>query len=277
MEQDLITYEDKVALDEQPSVADINKVKDTDMNQIKNVINGINNGSQPLNNLVVGNIESKNLFDVNDAKILNAYINNKTITILATARTLYIPCESDTTYTISKIQSTRFTVISTVNTPANNVVGTNEVSDNSATSLTITTGSSDKYLVVFYYNSSSDTLTEQEILNSIQIEKGATATPYTPYIVFNNDFNAKVVYRKKMMTGESDTYTFPSGDGLYLLVAHTNGGNSCIMDVIMKAENMYTSRIKDQSTSYKSVTYSTTTVTMNNTNYTGIYSIIKLY
>jgi hypothetical protein len=64
MEQDLITYEDKVALDENPDIADINKVKDTDMNQIKNVINGINNGSQPLNNLVVNNIRSKNLLNV---------------------------------------------------------------------------------------------------------------------------------------------------------------------------------------------------------------------
>lgn len=123
-------------------------------------------------------VSNKNLFDKDNANILNAYINNKKIINLATARTLYIPCESDTTYTISKIKSTRFTVISTVDTPANNVVGTNEVSNNSATSLTITTGSSDKYLAVFYYNSNSDTLTEQEILNSIQIEEGSTATDY---------------------------------------------------------------------------------------------------
>ena len=35
-----ITFADKVALNENPSVADINKVKDTDINQIKTVING---------------------------------------------------------------------------------------------------------------------------------------------------------------------------------------------------------------------------------------------
>lgn len=34
-----ITYENKVALNENPEIADINKVKDTDMNQIKNVVN----------------------------------------------------------------------------------------------------------------------------------------------------------------------------------------------------------------------------------------------
>lgn len=35
-----ITYENKVALNENPSIADINKVKDTDMNEIKEVVNG---------------------------------------------------------------------------------------------------------------------------------------------------------------------------------------------------------------------------------------------
>ena len=37
----LITYEDKVALDENPQVADINKITANDMNQIKNAINNL--------------------------------------------------------------------------------------------------------------------------------------------------------------------------------------------------------------------------------------------
>ena len=37
----LITYEDKVALNENPQVADINKVTADDMNQIKNAINNL--------------------------------------------------------------------------------------------------------------------------------------------------------------------------------------------------------------------------------------------
>ena len=90
--------------------------------------------------------------------------------------------------------------------------------------------------------------------------------------------NAKIVYKKQMSTGQSDTYTF-TNVGLYLLVAHTNGVNRCIMDVIMYvAGEIATSRIKDEpSPAYKSVTYSGTTVTMNNTNYTGMYSIIKIF
>lgn len=34
-----ITYTDKVALNENPNVADINKVTDDDMNEIKSVVN----------------------------------------------------------------------------------------------------------------------------------------------------------------------------------------------------------------------------------------------
>lgn len=36
-----ITYDDKVALNENPLIPDINKVKADDMNEIKNVVNGI--------------------------------------------------------------------------------------------------------------------------------------------------------------------------------------------------------------------------------------------
>ena len=38
-----ITYTDKVALNENPNVADINKVTDDDMNEIKSVVNNNSN------------------------------------------------------------------------------------------------------------------------------------------------------------------------------------------------------------------------------------------
>lgn len=39
-----ITYADKVTLNSQPDIADINKVVDSDMNQIKSAVNGILDG-----------------------------------------------------------------------------------------------------------------------------------------------------------------------------------------------------------------------------------------
>ena len=57
----------------------------------------------------------------------------------------------------------------------------NTTNDNSASSITITTSSTAQYLVVYYYLNGTDTLTEQEILNSIMINLGSTALPYEPY------------------------------------------------------------------------------------------------
>lgn len=86
-----------------------------------------------------------------------------------------------------------------------------------------------------------------------------------------------VVYKARMTTGQSDTYTFEE-DGLYLVVAHTNGDNRAIVDVTMYANRLiHSTRIKDEANPYKSITYSGSTVTMDNTQYTGMYSIVKLY
>ena len=130
----------------------------------------------------------KNLFDKDNANILNAYINSngnssdyKKIISNNNSRTIYISCKSNTTYTVSKIAGQRFVVASCNNVPEANVLCTDEVHDQTGVSLTITTGANDKYLVVFYYLSTADTSTEEQIRNSIQIEVGNQATSYSPY------------------------------------------------------------------------------------------------
>lgn len=70
-----ITYADKVALNENPSIAAINKVSDTDMNQIKNVIN-----STIIKTLMGGNgniWNSSDSYDIGDITTYNymIYIN----------------------------------------------------------------------------------------------------------------------------------------------------------------------------------------------------------
>lgn len=121
-----------------------------------------------------------NLFDKDNANILNANFSSiiNTLTSNSSSRTIYIPCLPNTTYTIQKILSTRFVIGYTNIAPDIGVEVFERIVSNTATELTITTGSNAKYLAVFYYNSSSDTLTEQEILNSIQIEE--STTPHTP-------------------------------------------------------------------------------------------------
>ena len=45
-----ITYADKVTLNENPNVADVNKVKASDMNEIKNVVNANDDAINEINN-----------------------------------------------------------------------------------------------------------------------------------------------------------------------------------------------------------------------------------
>lgn len=125
----------------------------------------------------------KNLFDKDNANILNAFINGgtKTIQVFDTARVLYIPIKSNTIYTIQKKIGTRFSV-GTSQDISLGTICTNVVQKNSNLNITITSGDNDKYLVVwYYYYNGEETYTEQEILDSIMIEQGSTATEYEPY------------------------------------------------------------------------------------------------
>ena len=78
--------------------------------------------------------------------------------------------------TISKVSSERFGVFASVDYPQKDGVGTylQDIATN-ATSFSYDFAKLN-YLVVFYY-STRDTLTEQEILDSIKLEKGTVATP----------------------------------------------------------------------------------------------------
>lgn len=128
--------------------------------------------------------KGKQLFDKDNAVILFGFSNfaTKTFTTNNAVKSIVINCSPKTTYTVSKIKSTRFSVSSYDKKIVPGVALTNIVENNNETKLTITTGDKDKYLCVFYYSSTKDTLTEAEIRNSIQIEEGKIATNCKEYI-----------------------------------------------------------------------------------------------
>lgn len=126
----------------------------------------------------------KNLLD--KANVLqDLFVKTGTMKIGAigdTGASVYCPIKGGETYTVSKIASARFTIATTTDLPANNVSINDYETGNSATSLTIQTTENDKYIVAFVYLESADTgKTQQEILDSVQVEKGSTATTYEPY------------------------------------------------------------------------------------------------
>ena len=128
----------------------------------------------------------KNLFDKNNANVLNAYFalpSDTTITSNALNRTLYVPCDANTTYTFQAMASNWVRQVGyTATTPAFgvSVSGITNLESN-ATSITITTDATAKYLVFRFWHQNNSTETYQQALDSIQIELGNQATTYEPY------------------------------------------------------------------------------------------------
>ena len=123
-------------------------------------------------------VATDNLFDKDNVNLINGYIDqNSTIIEAAYTRIVYIPCSPNTTYSVYKTATARFAMAWTENAPS---VGA--TCSGRTTQLSITTGSTANYLVIYYYNSIYDTLTEQQIRDTIVIVSGSTApSTYIPY------------------------------------------------------------------------------------------------
>lgn len=121
----------------------------------------------------------ENWFNKNNISKINAVFGTSSIIANSSAKSFYIKIEPDT-YTISrKVIGSRFVIGTTANIPK---IGETiiERRTSSGSSITLTTSKNANYLVVYYlYNSSEN---EQEILDSIQIERGPKATKYKSYI-----------------------------------------------------------------------------------------------
>lgn len=125
----------------------------------------------------------KNLFDKDNVVILNANLSNSKINSNANERVAIIKCDPNTTYTFSKVIPSSYirnTIATTSAYPTLNMTVDNAVY--SATSpKTYTTGANAQYIVWLFWSASDTTYTEQQNLDSMQVEKGSQATSYVPY------------------------------------------------------------------------------------------------
>lgn len=191
-------------MDEEIKISQLEEATEINENDLTMIVqNGVNKKAEikqiveASNTVVVGPTEptgadrekvwirrGKNRFNKNETKYLNnTYLtSNKSIGETLTVKTYYIECEPNTTYTISKKAGKYFRFASSTNAPSKNGTVTVIVINDTGKVLTITTGPNDKYILFNIHNSSSDTETEQEILNSVQIEQNPTATEHEDYI-----------------------------------------------------------------------------------------------
>lgn len=112
--------------------------------------------------------------DMSQATRLDAYINGSGVIVSSDANALFgIAVEPNTTYTITKIASSRFRYVCTSTTPAIGATVGTTTNNDSATSVTVTTGASDTYLVCTYWSNTS-TSTKDDVFNSVKITTGGS-------------------------------------------------------------------------------------------------------
>lgn len=115
--------------------------------------------------------------------------DNHTFTGGGTNHCLVLQCRPNTTYTVQKRNNgdtNRFALASAVNYP-NSTNGittaiTNFIRNDNANKISITSGASDKYLIIHYYRENETVLTKQQLLDSIMINQGSNALTYETYV-----------------------------------------------------------------------------------------------
>ena len=131
----------------------------------------------------------KNLFDKDNIDGRNGYLYNNSAVVKSSFadRIFILPCQPNTTYTISRSVKTATFRAAYCDTDIPAQTGTEiqtavagQINNNNGDSITITTGISARYLVVHYGNANND-VNINESLATIQVEKGSQATSYAAY------------------------------------------------------------------------------------------------
>ena len=183
-----------------------------------------------------------NLFDKDKYNIVYGYFiagGTTTITAESNNNIVYIPCKPNTSYTVSKISSNRFGVGYTIDKPAAGVTVYGTVISYAATSLTVTTDSSAKYIVAYIRNgNATGASTLSEIVKSLQITESSTALPYEPYgykIPISSVGQTNNIYlgevettrrvKKLVLTGEEEwrIWAMPSGSSTQRFYINISG------------------------------------------------------
>lgn len=128
-------------------------------------------------------INGKNLYNVEDGGVSYYCDAGNKYAYTGNVYSIVIPCKPNTKYTVSKKRTSRFKVWTMHEEPAAGVDCYCVVTDNSAESITVTTDSESCYLgaYVWYKQLDESNISKADILATVQVEFGETATEYGPY------------------------------------------------------------------------------------------------
>ena len=124
--------------------------------------------------------DNGNLYDKDNPNVLDTPIDSNGLggNVKNTYKTVWIPCKPNTTYTVSKkydATKNRFALAYTSDEPNYSQQVEGYVSNAYTNVMTITTNSTAKYLIAYVWIAGGS-VTYQEMLDSIKIEKGTQAT-----------------------------------------------------------------------------------------------------
>lgn len=151
----------------------------------------------------------KNLF--NRANVIDAFFGSDNSIKKSTTGEIvvFIPCDIFTTYTVSKKAGNRFAIGYTTTTPAVGVmVYSRQNFYAQGTKLSVRTGKDARYLVA-WIRAETDTTSITDMLDSVQIEIGDTATKYEPpYTAVDYDLrnNAQTAMAAQMRYPNATNY-----------------------------------------------------------------------
>lgn len=123
--------------------------------------------------IVEGEGGTVNLYDKNNSNDKNLTISSNltNITSASTLTSFVLPIKPNTVYTLEKVLSNRFWYATTTDEPDVNVAINSQANIVNKTKYTFTSTGNDNYLLVVYYKT-DDTLTKEEIMDSIKVYEG---------------------------------------------------------------------------------------------------------
>lgn len=123
---------------------------------------------------------SKNLF--NGSNYIEAYLGSSGVIISGSdVYIVFARCKPNTSYTVSKTAGTRFVCGWSNVKPEISGHFFDYTADSTASSITLTTGNTAKYILSYVYNGSTDVITKDAMLSSVQIEEAAAPSTFESY------------------------------------------------------------------------------------------------
>lgn len=165
-------------------------------------------------------VHGKNLFDKNNYTFINATLpsSNGTITSNVNDRIIYMKCEPNTTYTFTKLVNSRYTRNQFAECEELPQIGTSyanrEITYNSESVGHYTTSATAKYLLWLCYNANAEGYTQQQIIDSMMVEQGSTASAYEPYRA--QSYTIDLGSTELCKIGDYQDYIYRSGDDWYV-------------------------------------------------------------